>query len=333
MNDRAVSVLENYELEVIRSWKGRGALLCETNRGLLILKEYPGLLDKLVFQDALLNKIKQNGFEKVESILKTKEGELVVYDQDQVPYILKTYFEGRECNVRDEQECVRAIQTLARLHKASDIEGGEGCFIHPEIKLEKEYEKHNKELRKVRKFLKEKSQKSNFELYLLKNYDYFYNIALQITEEVRFFLREDPERESDLYVCHGDFQYHNILVTDEDMALINFEKCMIGHPVKDLYLFMRKLMEKSNWSWELGNMLITAYNEEKPMSSQDFAQLYYRFCYPEKFWKIVNFYYNSGKAWIPGRNLEKLEKLLAQEHDKQAYLENYKSSYGRFSFM
>ena len=28
--------------------------------------------------------------------------------------------------------------------------------------------------------------------------------------------------------------------------------------------------------------------------------------YPEKFWKIVNFYYNTGKAWIPEKNMEKL---------------------------
>ena len=50
-------------------------------------------------------------------------------------------------------------------------------------------------------------------------------------------------------------------------------------------------------------------------------QLYYRFAYPEKFWKIVNFYYNSGKAWIPGRNMEKLEKLFAQDKEKQDFLE------------
>ncbi len=51
-------------------------------------------------------------------------------------------------------------------------------------------------------------------------------------------------------------------------------------------------------------------------------QLYYRFAYPEKFWKIVNFYYNSGKAWIPGRNREKLENLLRQEEEKKAFLDS-----------
>jgi hypothetical protein len=28
--------------------------------------------------------------------------------------------------------------------------------------------------------------------------------------------------------------------------------------------------------------------------------------YPEKFRKIVNHYYNGNKAWIPGKNMEKL---------------------------
>jgi hypothetical protein len=34
----------------------------------------------------------------------------------------------------------------------------------------------------------------------------------------------------------------------------------------------------------------------------------------------VNFYYNSGKAWIPGRNQEKLDRLISQEKEKQSFL-------------
>ena len=57
------------------------------------------------------------------------------------------------------------------------------------------------------------------------------------------------------------------------------------------------------------------------MSAYAYIDLYYRLAYPEKFWKIVNFYYNSGKAWIPQRNQEKLDKLLAQEQQKKNFLE------------
>jgi len=56
------------------------------------------------------------------------------------------------------------------------------------------------------------------------------------------------------------------------------------------------------------------------LSEEDYMQLYYRFAYLEKFLKFVNFYYNSGKAWIPGRNMEKLERLLAQEREKHDFL-------------
>lgn len=38
MNDRAVELLEQYEIEVLRTRKGRGAILCDTNLGILILK-------------------------------------------------------------------------------------------------------------------------------------------------------------------------------------------------------------------------------------------------------------------------------------------------------
>ena len=37
-------------------------------------------------------------------------------------------------------------------------------------------------------------------------------------------------------------------------------------------------------------------------------------------WKIVNFYYNSGKAWIPEKNQEKLDRLLEQEAARKKFL-------------
>ena len=352
MNDRAVSVLENYEIEVLRTWKGRGAILCESDQGLLILKEYTGPKDKIIFQDALLRHIRGQGFLAVENLLKTKEGEFLVYDQDRTPYILKTYFDGKECNLRDMRECMQAVRTLAKLHRASCVDPQ--TFPMPghkvEFRMDKEYEKHNRELKRVRKFLKEKSQKTNFEIFLLKHYDHFLHTALRTAEEAeRYFAAAGAGTEQKAgnlcTVCHGDYQYHNIMVRNREsngggngdaaageMAVINFEKCVPDHPVRDLYLFMRKLLEKSGWSQELGEMLLTAYGEERPLSEEDYGQLYYRLRYPEKFWKIVNFYYNSGKAWIPDRNMEKLEKLLAQEPEKNKFLENFKNTHGSFSF-
>ena len=121
--------------------------------------------------------------------------------------------------------------------------------------------------------------------------------------------------------CHGDYQYHNILQGGSGWLLVNFEKYIRDNPVRDLYLLLRKLLEKENWSVSLGAELLEAYEKERPVSAHSRIDLYYRLAYPEKFWKIANFYYNSGKAWIPGKNQEKLERVIAQEQEKQHFLD------------
>ena len=54
MNDRAVALLEQYEIEVLRTRKGRGAILCDTQQGCLIFKKYTGREEQLRLQEQVL---------------------------------------------------------------------------------------------------------------------------------------------------------------------------------------------------------------------------------------------------------------------------------------
>lgn len=332
MNDKAVNLLEQYDVEVLKTRKGRGAILCETSRGCLIFKEYTGNEERLAATDRLLMHLQTAGNVQAESIIPTMEGALYVKDYDGVKYILKTYKEGRECNIHDRAECLDSVRLLAQLHSCMEFERPEDL---PEFlcSLEegttsiyspaKEYEKRNRELKKVRRYLKQRSQKTWFEIQLQQVFDEFLEQALTVTTEWEPYekLREAQGEPVKINYCHGDYQYHNLLKTDTGWFIINFEKCIPDDPVRDLYLYMRKLLEKSNWNVNLGRDLLAAYEEKRPLSAISRIDLYYRLAYPEKFRKIANFYFNSGKAWIPGRNLEKLEKLVEQEPQKQKLLE------------
>ena len=327
MNDRAVSLLEQYDIEVQNTKKARGAFLCETNLGTLIFKEYNGNQERLSVQNRLLTSIESARHIWAEHIMTNKEGSLLVQDMDGTRYILKTYREGRECNIADRQECLEAVRLLARLHECTRVERLPGDYI-PVFSPTKEYEKRNRELKRVRKYLKQRSQKSLFEIHLLQCFDTFYEQALKVSEGWKDYEAEyqqwnlDSGVDSSYYTCcHGDYQYHNILFDGREWFMINFEKWVVDNPIRDLFLLLRKLLEKNKWSLELGRELILAYEKEQPISSISRIDLYYRLSYPEKFWKIVNFYYNSGKAWIPEKNLEKLEKLLNQEQEKKHFLE------------
>lgn len=324
MNDKTAVVLEKYDIEVLRSWKGRGAILCETKTGLKALKEYKGSQGRMAIQCQMLEKIRENGYINVEEIYPTKEGELIAKDEDGVCYYLKDYKEGKECNIREYPDCKKAVEQMAILHQAMKM---------PEFVKEKEiepysviaeYEKHNKELRHVKKYLKEKRQKNEFEYYLYQRFDGFLTKAEEVLEAIKkhsaFF--NDMVLIKNGSICHGDLQHHNIIFSNEEIFFFNFEKFILDSQMRDFGLFFRKMMEKNNWSKELGQFILENYQNKRTISEEEKYQLYYRLSYPEKFWKIVNFYYNSPKTWIPEKNKEKLEKIWVQEEEKNIFLEN-----------
>ena len=189
MNDRAVALLEQYEIEVLRTRKGRGAILCDTQQGCLIFKEYTGREEQLRLQEQVLKHLEERGTVPAERLLATKEGALSVTDRDGVRYILKTWWEGRECNIRDREECMEAMRLLARLH--GDLEF---TPVFPETEEtsapvierylpSRDYEKHNRELKRARRFLKQRSQKTWFEIRLSAVIDPFLEEARQLCEE------------------------------------------------------------------------------------------------------------------------------------------------------
>ena len=69
--------------------------------------------------------------------------------------------------------------------KAAPRDGASAACGSRPFRLEKEYARHNRELKKVRRYLRQKGQKSEFEIYLLHHYDGFYEKALETAEKLQ----------------------------------------------------------------------------------------------------------------------------------------------------
>lgn len=319
MNDKAMSVLENYDMEVIRTFKGRGTIICETTKGLRVLKEYSGSTEKLELLELLQEKA--NHIVKTDRMVRNKEGELFSKDSDGMIYIVKEQLEGRECNYKNEEEILQAFRVMAKLHQTmrdnSDMAGSMPIHYYVD-----EMEKHTKECRRIRNYLRRLKVKSDFERALLQEYNYFMEKAEDIMHKAMEENREDYENFVRIngFFCHGDYQYHNVIITKNDIAVINLERFAHGSGVRDFYLLFRKISEKSDWSLTLGEKMLEAYEKNRSFTPLERKQLYYCLAYPDKFWKIVNFYYNSRKSWIPDKNREKLENLVKQERAKEKLL-------------
>ena len=172
MKDFETDVLEQYHIEVKGTRKTRGAILCDTDRGMLLLKELTFSEKRVPLLYKLCHQLEEKGYGLVDTIVPNKEGEYVTSAPDQTKYILKRWYGGRECDVRNEEELCSATANLAYLHNlmagADVLE--EGTVVR-EHDLKEEYQRHNRELRKVRTFIRNKVGKGEFELLYLKEFE------------------------------------------------------------------------------------------------------------------------------------------------------------------
>lgn len=323
MNDKTVNVLAQYDMEVSRTFKGRGTIICDTDKGMRVLKEYKGRAEKLELLSSLQQHIGHSI--KTDNIVRNKENELFVKDVDGSVYILKEQVDGRECSYKSEEDIVGAFDAMARLHLDLTLNETEEAYKGmPVYFYADEMEKHTKECRHVKNYLKRLRVKTDFERALLQEYDYFLEKASYITEQANMESRQKYEayvRENGLY-CHGDYQYHNVVFPKNsaqgyDVGIVNFEHVAHDSGARDFYLLFRKISEKSDWSIALGERMLEAYQSKRLLAPCEWRALVLRLAYPEKFWKIINFYQNSRKSWIPNRNFEKLDNLIRQEKYKE----------------
>lgn len=312
MYDYGLSVLEQYDVTVKDSYRGRGALLCHTDRGLLLIREFRGSAKKLGYQQELLQQIQKSQGVRVDVILPNKEGNLVSCDSDGIPYVVRSWFEARECDTRSREDILRGTRALANVHKEMHLSP---VADYAAQSLEDEFARHNRELRKIRKFVRQKRKKNEFESVFLSSVDWF----LERGEWAHSMLGDSGYgqlREQCLAkgcICHGEFNQHNVLLAHGWEAITNFEHWSFDVQTADLYRFMRKILEKYNWEERLAKDMLTAYDHVKPLKKAEWENLKIRFCYPEKYWKLANYYYTHNKAWISGKTIEKLKNLVRQQ--------------------
>ena len=163
MVDQALSVLEQYELDVKGVRKGRGNWIINCREGDFVLKEYGGGEERAKLQSKMTTQIHEKTGVLVQEIVPNKEGSLLTKDGEENTYTIQTYMEGRECNIKDEKECEAAVQTMARMHRGMIFSETEWGQIPVPYSLKKEFSKRNAELRRLRRYLKEKRKKNDFE--------------------------------------------------------------------------------------------------------------------------------------------------------------------------
>ena len=331
-------ILEQYDIDVKTFTKGRGTFVCKTSEGKKILAPFRGHMERAGILKQYLSWINENGY-PIEQICETKDGMPLSKGEDEHFYVLKDEAEGEECDVKNRWNMIGAMKSLAYFHKVSlqtPIDLPSYMVSGKEDVLE-QYEKRKRELLKVRNYLKAKKKKNDFERMFQSCYAKYMEEA---TESILFLSGlEIPQK---VCLCHGMCSQHSFLfvgnaqrnanidnvdsvdsVDKEALMwrLVSLEGAVGGNPIQDVANLLRKTLEKNEWNLKLGLELLDAYKEVRPLEQKEILYLYGLLKFPEKFWKLVNHYSSSNKAWVAEKDIEKLQEVIRLEPSRSGFLE------------
>lgn len=326
MEDKLEEIIRQYPCQVRSRRRTRGAFLLETDQGLRLLKECSASQARIEFEEKVKEQLIRQGNLLVDHTYKNSREEYFTKDNYRNNWVMRQWYTGTECDIRDHRCVVKCAGYLGRLHTFMQLgRMEENSYVQKES-IRQEMERHNKEMKRVRSYIRGKKQKNEMEICLLESFDIFYGqacLAQSLLQECGYEELWQQTLARGL-VRHGSYTYHNVLFTGNDMAVTNFDRAEIGLQIRDLYDLLRKAMEKNSWHPELGRCLIETYHGERHLNDSEKTVLYAMLLYPEKYWKLVNFYYNSRKSWMSAKNLEKLLKIRSQEEQRSGFLKEAK---------
>ncbi len=319
-------VYSAYDVQINQIMRGRGAFVLRTDKGLYQLKAMDSNPSRLAAEYEFKECLVELGFDSIDYCVKNKEQELYTCDRYGNPFVLRRFYIGRECNPVNTQDVVEGVRNLARLHQIGK-EAFEKSERDVHIRITGDFKKKNQGIKRVNNYILKQKSKKEFEEKYLKTFDYFYHQGNKCQQDYEALNVSEGKH---LGYCHGMYNHHSIVFcegNDCPVGTISFEKFYLGNQMDDLYHYVRKIVEKNDYNFNILTSVLEEYDKINPLTEEDYKYIYINYCYPEKYYKLANQYMNGTKNWLSPKLMEKLDKFIEDEGKKQLLLDKMKKRY------
>ncbi|WP_265445938.1 CotS family spore coat protein [Acetivibrio straminisolvens] len=292
--DKELSRIYDFNIDKIYPLKNH--YIIETSEGKKVLKNVNCSPERIMFVHGAKEHLYNNDFKNIDRYLYNKSGSPVSLINGGL-YTVSEAVEGRECDFNNRDDVIRASKTLAMLHKASKgYIPPQNSIVRDDLgKLPEYFNKRLEEIKRTKKMAQR--EKGKFDYLILEYIDYFYELGEDALERIHNSMYFDVVKKTreDRLFCHHDYTHCNIICTDSETSVINFEYCSFELKVYDVANLLRRKMRKCNWDIDEAMVIIDAYTSIEPISKDEFEILKIMLQFPQKFWRVVNRYYNSRR--------------------------------------
>jgi len=133
-------------------------------------------------------------------------------------------------------------------------------------------------------------------------------------------------REEKLF-CHHDYTHHNIIIEGEKEHVINFDYCCYELRIYDIANFIRRKMRKCDWDISKTELILQCYNSVDSLSKEELSVMGIILQFPQKFWRVVNRYYNSRRSWSERSFVLRLQEVIDEIGPFEKFIKKYQSSF------
>ncbi|MEN8434864.1 CotS family spore coat protein [Clostridium septicum] len=221
-------------------------------------------------------------------------------------FILTPWLEGEKCNFDNIDHLNISAKTLGALHKVSiNFTPIEGSCLRKGLENYhlSTYKHFNQLLNAVNNAHKHKDKFSNIFLDNLDENLRLAKLSVEISSSIDL-------QDLSISLCHGDYVNKNIIINNDNVSIIDFDKCKLDYCAHDLAYFLRRLLkrENTNWNAELAIMVINNYMLSNNLTKSDLKYILAYITFPQKYWKLSRDYYKNIKKCNKASFVRLLEK-------------------------
>jgi CotS family spore coat protein len=285
--------LENSEVTQIKfkdTDKQRAVYKIITSDKCYCLKKIYFSMEDLLFVYSAIEWLFRNGINAPRILATKARGRYVNYEN--MLFILTPWIDGEKCSYDNIQNVLDSSINLAKIHSCTrNFRAIKGSSER--IGLEDLYssmQKHFQQLLVSSNLAFKHGDK--FSKLFLQYFDT--NIILaQTAVNIGSTINNANLKKS---LCHLDYVNKNIIFDNvNDIWIIDFDKCKIDYRVHDISYFMRRLLKRENTKWdlELAISCLKLYEENCPLTLDEYKAILVYLAFPQKYWKISRDYYNN----------------------------------------
>jgi CotS family spore coat protein len=313
-----------YGMKILSIKPCRAGYIIDTDKGKKHLRQCQCSENRILYIHDAKTHLYKNGFTNLDTYSEALNGNPYIEIENQY-YVLTPFFDARECEFGDDIDAIKASVALAQMHKAGKgFRPRDGLSIPSDLgRLPESLGKRYDEILRMRR--KAERERGAFDYIYLDCVDKFIDLAersLNIfngSEYVRLVKKAMAEGG----ICHHDYSYQNILIAGSRTYITGFESCSDELRIYDVVNLLRRKMRKCNWNLQKASMLLDAYEEVYPLSSDEIVIMKAMLLFPQKFWRVANRYYNSRRSWAQKNFTGMLEEVISEYQDHVRFMEQF----------